>query len=1158
MPTKTLLINSSVTKSEVQGKWHIFEEAQPYIQGIETGQLAEEINSEILNSLISGIPSPWARARLFGFAFPYTQAEANIRTSGLIEYYEKLIEEWKGLLACIALFPNRITVSPPISMDFRNTNEWFNIPNSLGRMLFEDKDLWTDPDKLDKDPDALPSVQLIYYAGKLVGATTPYSIIFTAADYRNLPQTEDVSWYKEGAFQDPVRLNVLTNDQKQKLYLLVRNIIDIHFPDFEQRINSNRKNKPRLDFNGLKEFLRRWKQEIKDSGDKIVDDGTLDASLQFVEPYYPLFNVKQTLYVHPNLRISFRKGDDALWEVDPKEILLQEDYVLEFKEEDPEQPLKESAIHYLTVPNPDFDPKNPEREPENLYFPIPLSEKGLLIFRNRIGDLISGRNSNDHELLGHIKSTEYKLVVELHLIIDGKKLTPIVKEYSIEPIENEKRVIAWPNFIAEQWESYYLYSEFASSDTSTQMIPFFKNAGNNSEILVNSITKKILYANSENLGNSELRIEKLVTYPKLTLDSSFHKYDVIRSNRPFAGLELRKSIDGDEYVMGYLIVKNPEDDSMGDKKIKDLSNMSNRIDVVVGVDFGSNNSCFQFATQKDHVAKPIPFTNRRIFFVGSEVVDRSKAKLATRHELYFFQNESPINGQIKSWLHEHYHQYVNSGYSDQEISGGISVFKPNIQIKDMDERTIKTNAGVLHHSMKWLTEQKDIDKKTAYLKMTWLKALADLFANNFKPVELRWSYPGSFSKAEVLQYKTLYRRVVALNPIKNLPIELNGQPLTEAEAVSNYALTTDLGLGSRNLFLGIDVGGSTSDILLIAMDRSSKKNRLLKQSSVRLAAGYLMKAIDNSLSYRETILGYHNSPNSPLSIPNIQTMIDRSKTAPFFLNSIFDRLDTKDFNAFYLYLSKDNPKIFALPAYLTGLLLFYAGQLVGKTIKENDFLKEIKIVDLFPFGKGGRIFDWLDVYPGDGESKEYLNLCFRKGLGEIENDIQVLKQDNIRTDNKSEVAIGLVSANSSQSVVADASLRTNSDIFGESGFKFYKDPNNSVATPLEAHDIVSTDHFEDLQFALEFPEKFVEFEKFLDVFLEFVGPNTTGIIPNTKILREKSGSLGRQLKSYITNDPEFRKAHNPLVDSFDFKHSMLVLEGMCFLERMLIPEVFKN
>ena len=826
---------------------------------------------------------------------------------------------------------------------------------------------------------------------------------------------------------------------------------------------------------------------------------------------------------------------------------------MEFKQLDPLQPLEQAAVHYLSVTNPAYDPDRPDEEARKLYFPIPLSEDGLLIFKNRIGDLISGTQTHDHELIGHIKASEYKLIVELHLVIDGKKLTPIVKEYNLQPIENQKNVITWPNFVAEQWESYYLYTEFPENDTSTHLVPFFKEA-TEQQIITHDHTGKILYADSSDFGNTGLRVDKLLSYPQLNLDKSHHKYDILKSNMPVGGLELRRDINGEERVMGYLIVKNPESESMGDHAIKNFTHLTNPIEVTVGIDFGSNNSCLQFARTDGSDVEPVPFQNRRMFLVGSEVLDKEKAKLALRHELYFFQNEEPDFGQIKSWLHEHNHNYIVLGNQDQEIAGGVPIFKPNIHIKDMDKRTITTNGGILHHSMKWLTEQSDIAKKKAYLKTVWLKALADLFANGYLPTELRWSHPGSFSNADVLQYEQLYKVIAGTCPIKGVTVRLNDLPSTEAEAVSNYALATGRSLDAKNVFLGIDVGGSTSDILLIAMDRNERAFKLLKQSSVRMAAGYLTNAIKRSARFRQTIKGYHDHPQTRIQIPNISTMLESPNTAPFFLNAVFDRIKPNDFGLFYSFLSTSDPKIFALPAYMTGLLMYYSGQLTAKTIRENEFLSQVNMIDLFPFGKGGRIFDWLDEYPGKRYAIAYYNECFRTGFGEGGTQMELFKKDDIRVDNKSEVAKGLVAATESQSVKTSDDIRSNSDIFGEKGFVLFKD---GAQHELEAKDVISNTHFEDLQFGLEFPARFEEFEKFLDIFLNFTG-KITGIVKNTRTLKDRSADLSRELKGFIMADPEYKNAQDTSYDEFDYKHSMLVLEGMCYLEKVLIPEVFNQ
>ena len=56
--------------------------------------------------------------------------------------------------------------------------------------------------------------------------------------------------------------------------------------------------------------------------------------------------------------------------------------------------------------------------------------------------------------------------------------------------------------------------------------------------------------------------------------------------------------------------------------------------------------------------------------------------------------------------------------------------------------------------------------------------------------------------------------------------------------------------------------------------------------------------------------------------------------APYYLNSIFDQLKSEsDYEEFYSSINNNARFVFTIPAYVTGLLLFYSGMLIGKTIK---------------------------------------------------------------------------------------------------------------------------------------------------------------------------------------------------------------------------------
>jgi hypothetical protein len=156
---KAKLIKSTEgTKSNPEGKWYVHDQIKPFIQGIIAGDL--DIN-QVSSTLISGVPTPWARAKLFWFAFDYLQRQdANITTSGLIDFYGILRDEWKGIIALIALFPDRVSFSEPIFLNPKEKN-LFEISGAFGRMLLDDADIWTDQLAKQRNPDELPFVQLL-------------------------------------------------------------------------------------------------------------------------------------------------------------------------------------------------------------------------------------------------------------------------------------------------------------------------------------------------------------------------------------------------------------------------------------------------------------------------------------------------------------------------------------------------------------------------------------------------------------------------------------------------------------------------------------------------------------------------------------------------------------------------------------------------------------------------------------------------------------------------------------------------------------------------------------------------------------------------------------------------------------------------------------
>lgn len=1147
-----LIKSTDGSKSNPEGKWYIHDQIKPFIQGIMAGDL--DIN-QVSSTLISGVPTPWARAKLFWFAFDYLQRQdANITTSGLIEFYGILRDEWKGIISLIALFPDRVSFSDPIYLNPKDNN-LFEITSAFGRMLLDDIDIWTDQVAKQHNPDELPYVQLLRYNGQVIGGTSPFSMIFPAVEYGNLKHASDIPWYRNGKFEDPMKL--LDKDKIQKLYLFLKNI-NTNFAKYEENINISRQNNNRLDLSGIKAFLRKWQEDIEHKESNLQRNGTVAKYSNIAMPYKALLASVQKVYQLTTGEFSFDCPIDTNLikaELNDLQNILKDDKKILgwFESSDRRNPLSKSAVYYLKV-NDVRDKDNPEK-----YFALPLSMEGIQMFTQQLSTLVSHQDSQ-FDIVGKI-SEQGNLIVDLTVSIDGQPYKLNSKEYEIEWATTNNKVIMWPDFISDNWDAYYLYSEYPLNVQGVKFVPFFKKGQEQKIISIDHpqgdiFIKSVVYSNSseEDLQEGKLDITQLVVYPAGQVPQEMHKYEVLKSNRPIAGLEIRIENAGKSQIAGYLIVKNPGDESMGDKKIVDLTTENITKEAIVGIDFGSNNSCVHYTlkTAANNGAQAIQFKNRRLALVG---IDAASGTTAERDELLFFSNEPTPNGQIKSWLHEHDVRYIGA-HKDKEIAGGVAVNEKNILVKEMDKEKIITQAGILNYNMKWLSDIAGLSKKTAYLKALWLSICADLYSQKCRPTELRWSFPGSMSSIDLNQYTAIYNgQLPAITPILDSSTRMRLRPVsileqTEAESVCKYALSRDYGL-NNNLFLGIDVGGSTSDILILAKDISAENApRLFKQSSIRIAAGVFFDAVIKSASFRKAIYNFHQGQKR-IKVENIHEILSEGHKAPFYLNSVFDQLTDDDFSSFYSFIGREASFAYAIPAYVSGLLVFYAGKLCAKTIKESN-LTAVKEVHLMPFGKGGRLFHWLQTIPGSNTTNAYYEECFRKGYGDGAETIKLVYRNDISIDNKSEVSKGLAV---DTELIYDRNVRFTSDIFAEKNIRYLRD---GQFIEFDEDEVVSDEYFEKIgQF--EFPEKLENFEIFLRIFIDFVG-HKAGLVRDIAILENRSKELSSRLSAFFENDSEYKKARNAKqqTNRFEYRFPILIAEGLCYLEQILIPEIFKS
>ena len=1127
--SKALLIKS-YTDITIGGKgvWNNLNMAVSYIQGIETGKILEGLMAEKLGTLISGVPTPWARAKLFKFAMQtLASPDPNINQAGLWQFYNLLYDEWKGLVAVIALFPDRVRFSKPVKMNVKG--EDYDIASAFGRMLFDEKDLWSDQD--DNDPDRQPYIHLIYYRDHLVGGTSPFTGVFTGVDYSTIGQdASDISWYREGKFEDPTRF--LTPDQLQKVYLFVKNM-NGNIDAFEKKINSQRGGKKPVDIGGFKKMSRDWEKTLLQRGQgQLRDKGPVAKYPNLANPFSLLLKSDVPVFMKPDTTFTYSNEGDYQRIGDIQSLLSDDKYVIGWTEEANERPkLADGPVFLLSVKDIQSGDTN--------YFSLPLSERGVDIFKNSLSSLLGYTDGGNTRLTAQITDSG-QLAVTLVVEIDGQAVTLNTREYEIDWMADLRHVIMWPDFVSERWNKYYLYSEFTSG-ANERFTPVFKKGGE----FVRTIDGDFLTGDYERKPDEEKKVDvkRLLTYPPGQGDE-LPKYNIISADVPMAGLSATVQDTGKDVHAGFLLFRP--------QVVKDLSSTTVRGKAVVGIDFGSNNTCVYYKDGEKN-AEPIVFENNRIVLVGKE--NTNPRSVAEINELLFFTNYPSANGQLKSWLHEHDTRYYDQGQEGDEIVGGVPVNRPNVWVRDMDDYEITTQAGKLHYNMKWLDDDRGLKRKKAFIKSIWLNVCAYLYKKNISPERIAWSYPGSMMEADITEMAKIFEDAWKITPIagtsKIMPDD--DETPTEAEAVCSFALSQDFGLTRNKMFLGIDVGGSTSDILLIANDvNNGNKATLYRESSVRLAAGVFFNAVIKSEQFREALYNFHESKKTDVYVANINEILTEPSKAPYYLNSIFDQLNgVDDYEEFYTSIDADAKFVFTIPAYVTGLLLFYSGILIGNTVKAENL--DIDSVDILSFGKGGRLFHWLRNSAGGRATSEYYAECLNAGVSLVlDKEMKVKYRSEIEVDNKAEVAKGLVE----NAKVEKKGAHTDSDICGEDDVRYI----DTDGTPREIHTEteLTGDYFANDMSNFDF-SSVPNFEKFMNIFIDFVSRRTRMYPQADNDLREDIAELPNSIAAYIrNNDTEYKKARKKQDNGFKYHQPLIIAEGICFLNKTLIQKAFNQ
>ena len=399
------------------------------------------------------------------------------------------------------------------------------------------------------------------------------------------------------------------------------------------------------------------------------------------------------------------------------------------------------------------------------------------------------------------------------------------------------------------------------------------------------------------------------------------------------------------------------------------------------------------------------------------------------------------------------------------------------------------------------------------------------------------------------------------------PIPVNpDKAMTESQAVACYAAGDAPYAGK--FILGFDVGGSTTDLLAVTgVDYNGNQSALVKQNSIKLAAGSLADATKLIPNFNLFLKDY--ASRNLGKIYGLDNMT--ANTAPYYFNLILDKLDTKvQLDDFYRTIGTNCKPLMWINLYITGLNMFYGGMVARKLREHTErnpdlFSRPLSEVKLDFFGKGARIFDWYKALD-EQNARTFLVQCFAKGFGEQEayslfNTPQsfflanfdggaiIINQDNVKT----EVAKGLARKDSP---IFEFDVPMN-EIAGEDGYML-KLKNHPEPIPMGALMDINPSLIQRLGSELLPPQAnhnpYPRFTSFIDTFYTYASQTLDFKADGPEVLRAIAGI---NILNDLRNDEDYKEA-NKSKDGFDFVAPLIILQGQSFLRSYLLPKIQKG
>ena len=779
-------------------EWKALDNKDVFINDIQTPMLSDKTD---LGSIVSGIPTAFARVDLFTSAIENMASHAHSGAGkSLITYYQELLNEWKGLIAAMALdYSNidvrRINLAYSDGKDLSHTANIYETKGAFGNMLLERTDRWCDLG-LTENETKVPYINLIKYLNKVVGATAPESLLFTSTAYKLEPSPErpwiDINKRK---FTDPLR-SEMNSEQTSQLYAYVGHLLDNL--DKVEQYYAQLPSDLQVKYTSARTILTKWREEIASyasaRGHDLSKAAIPPVNGNFSGPFRDLFNFRDVLYTNGEGQIMESATGNLPRAFDPKELLLPNTSKIARIHLGSNYTRNLEALKTLPVVVLKAEKKG--MPGEYAFFAIPLSALGLNVYGKTVGALtgMAAEGTQVNSTLTAVfdpNISDKNLAVKLTIRTETGRCRTFEEKYTVgneNGIRNQD-ILIWPNFISRQWNTYYLYSELPHNGTS-QSYTAFPVVGDSEDpkfpIMTDGDMRPLLLAERGEITVPTERVNATleVKYTNAVADNGY-RYEIYRSDRPFKGVRL-VSPTGTEG--GFLMI-NYSSNPASELPLNLLELPKSLNEVKLGVDFGSTNTSIAYSSNLGE--KGFEIRNRRVSLMG---IDKRET-MRENQVLFFPGGNRPVRSNaIKSTLTLHDQRRLGpmtnpneiETIMGREVTGGFPCFEENLPVTDVKPEKITLEyplGGVITqvYNMKWTDPKKDQMHKQAFLRTLMLQVYAELFADDKVPRRLIWSYPSSMNTPLLTKYQMIWDSLGNLSPVldgqgRPYPLEISKCP----------------------------------------------------------------------------------------------------------------------------------------------------------------------------------------------------------------------------------------------------------------------------------------------------------------------------------------------------------------------------------------------